>query len=210
MRHVRIAFYKLKPGTADAVIRKAERELLPIFRNQPGCVSYDVVKTGHASAISISTWETRKQAEAAAQTAAAWAQENVADMIVSVENHVGEIAFSMEQIHKGMEVRSADGVKLGKVAEVWVGSDPADSTAPWDDDACSRLEVHERGGPLYIPCSAIAGVSGKGVTLNVDATTARTMPWHYRPSWLAPAEPEDLRRFVPGQGFSAPATRVRL
>ena len=97
----------------------------------------------------------------------------------------GSNVVDITQIRKGMEIHAADGVKLGKIAEVWVGTDPVDSTTRCDEDTGSRLEVHERGGPLYIPYSAIASVSGKSVTLNVDAATAHTKPWKHRPTWIA-------------------------
>ena len=97
----------------------------------------------------------------------------------------GSNVIDITQIRTGMEVQAADGVKLGKIAEVWVGTDPRDSTTRCDEDTCSRLEVRVRGGPMYIPYSALAGVSGKSVTLNVDAATAQAKPWQYRPPWIA-------------------------
>ena len=97
----------------------------------------------------------------------------------------GSTVIDITQIRTGMEVQAADGVTLGKIAEVWVGTDPKDSTTRCDEDTCSRLEVHVRGGRMYIPYSAIAGMSGKRVTLNVDAATAQAKPWKYRPPWIA-------------------------
>jgi hypothetical protein len=149
MRHMQIAFYRFKPGTVDLVLRQAERELLPLFRRQFGCVAYDVVKTGPGAAISVSTWDTRRQGEAAEQMVAAWVQQHVAEALVSVETHIGGLAFSLDQIRPGMEVKTADGITLGTIAEVWVGSDPVDSATRWDDEVCSRLEVQQPLGRLY-------------------------------------------------------------
>lgn len=94
MAHVRIAVYTLKPGTVDEVIRRAQSGMLPLFRRQPGFVAYDVAKTGDDEGVSISTWDSAEQAQAAIQTAAGWVKENLADMVISVENHVGELGFS--------------------------------------------------------------------------------------------------------------------
>ena len=94
MAHVRIAVYTFKPGTIDEVIRRAEADVLPLFRRQPGFVAYEVVKTGDDRGVSISTWESAGQAQAAVEMAAGWVKENLADSVVSVENHVGELNFS--------------------------------------------------------------------------------------------------------------------
>ncbi len=90
------------------------------------------------------------------------------------------------RIRKGMEVTTADGQKLGKVAEVWAGTDPTASNPRCDEEICSRLEVH--GGGVfsrkvrYIPYNAIADVTDK-VTLNVDAATVDERAWNARPRW---------------------------
>jgi len=94
------------------------------------------------------------------------------------------------QIRKGTEVKFSDGKRLGKVAHVWVGTDPLRSTERCDDDACSRLEVHRAHwrGTVYVPYSAIAGVSGRVVNLNLDEAQANLKLWHQRPLWLPPED----------------------
>ena len=95
--------------------------------------------------------------------------------------------ISIARIRKGMEVNTADGQKLGKVAEVWAGTDPTASNPRCDEEICSRLEVHG-GGFLsrtvrYIPYNAIAVVADK-VTLNVDAATVDERAWNAPPRWV--------------------------
>jgi hypothetical protein len=68
--------------------------MLPIFRQQPGFVADEGVVTGDEEVVSISAWESAEQAQAAVQTAAGWVRENLADLIVAVDNHVGESGFS--------------------------------------------------------------------------------------------------------------------
>ena len=94
MAHVRVAIYQIRPGTADEILRRAQSGMLPIFRQQPGFVAYEGVVTADEEVVSISTWESAEQAQAAVQMAASWVRENLADMIVSVDNHVGELGFS--------------------------------------------------------------------------------------------------------------------
>jgi hypothetical protein len=91
------------------------------------------------------------------------------------------------RVRTGMEVQTADGQSLGKVAEVWLGTDPTASSPLCDDALCSRLEVRSGGffkrTTLYVPYSAIADVAADQVTLTVDAATARARPWGDKPSW---------------------------
>jgi hypothetical protein len=111
----------------------------------------------------------------------------------------------MASIHKGMEVRTEDGVSLGKVAHVWMGIDPTGSQQ-CDEEECSRLEVNlpRRGGTCYIPYGAIADVSGKLVKLNLSAEAFNEKLWHRRPDWLPPeTSNEDFEHLVrphPPQG----------
>ena len=100
------------------------------------------------------------------------------------------MAIDMARIRKGMEVHTSDGAKLGKVAEVWLGTDPAPGAQWCDEEVCSRLEVHQGGllkkTALYVPYSAIADVSGETVTLNADEAAARAKAgWLHRPGWIS-------------------------
>jgi hypothetical protein len=91
-----------------------------------------------------------------------------------------------KQVHEGMEVYTTDGAKLGKIAQVWYGS-AVGSATPTEEETC--IEVH-RGflgrEALYIPCHAVATVTGNAVTLTVDEQAAQETPsWHRKPSWIA-------------------------
>ena len=96
MQYARIAVYKVKPDstmTVDEAIRRSQTGMLPIFRSQPGFVSYGQVKASQDCVISISFWQSRQQAEAAVQLSASWAKDNLAGMTESVQNYVGELSF---------------------------------------------------------------------------------------------------------------------
>jgi hypothetical protein len=67
--------------------------MLPTFRSQPGFVGYGLIKTGEDGVISLSLWQTSEEADAAVQTAATWVRENLAGMVDSVQNYVGDLAF---------------------------------------------------------------------------------------------------------------------
>jgi len=67
--------------------------MLPKFREQPGFVRYGLADLGDETCVSLSVWETREQAEAAAPVAAAWIKDNLADRIELRTNSVGDLAF---------------------------------------------------------------------------------------------------------------------
>ena len=92
--HARVTVYRFKPGTVDGAIRKAETGMLPVFRKHAGYRSYQVVKTGPDSAVSITMWETEAEAKAAVKVAADWVKANIGSEVVSADNHVGTVSFS--------------------------------------------------------------------------------------------------------------------
>jgi heme-degrading monooxygenase HmoA len=92
MQQARVGLYKLKPGTADEVIRRAEADLAVTYRYQSGFVAYGLIKSGDDALISLSIWDTAEQAAAAIQTAAG-EQRHFGEMIESVDNYVGDLAF---------------------------------------------------------------------------------------------------------------------
>jgi hypothetical protein len=118
--------------------------------------------------------------------------------------------IDISRVHKGLAVHSADGIKLGTVTEVWIGIDPSESTAPYDEELCSRVEVHHsHDAPWYIPADVMAAVDGDVVTLHVDAATARTLPWHHRPAWLPAANTGGLMvGMAPRTGSLAPPVKA--
>jgi hypothetical protein len=93
MQYSRIAILKFKPGAADEGLAKGQAGLLPLFRAQPGFVAYGAVKTGDDSGVTIGIWETREQAQAAAEISATWVQNNIASLVESVQNLVGDVSF---------------------------------------------------------------------------------------------------------------------
>jgi heme-degrading monooxygenase HmoA len=88
--------YRFRPGTIDLVAKRAETELAGLFRRRDGFVAYEFVKTGDTEGVSVSTWASREQAEAAVDTAVAWATIKVARAVVSMENHIGAIVVAQQ------------------------------------------------------------------------------------------------------------------
>ena len=98
-------------------------------------------------------------------------------------------ANMVSRIRPGMQVQGTDGRPVGKVTEVWVGSDPRHSNERCDEEECSRLEVHHGASRFYIPYNAIAEVAGNVVRLTMDAAMVNEKGWYRKPLWIQDEAP---------------------
>ncbi len=105
-----------------------------------------------------------------------------------------------------MEVQTSDGIRLGKVKEIWYGTDPTESSSRCDEEVCSRLEVRRgflRRDVLYIPYNAITEVLAGRVTLNVDVATLNEKAWNQKPHWIPLGKQYDTPPYDAGGGMIA-------
>jgi heme-degrading monooxygenase HmoA len=89
--HVRMGIYSITQGTYDELLDRAREGMAPILRESPGFVFYSFSDVGDGRLVSVSTWETREQAEAASSKTAQWVSENVADSVSLQEELIGEM-----------------------------------------------------------------------------------------------------------------------
>jgi heme-degrading monooxygenase HmoA len=94
MTYARIGMYTAKPGTLDDILKKAEAELVPMTRQQPGFRRYFTVRTGEDSLVSVTAWETKEQAEQAAEQLSSWVRTEMGPAVLKVENQVGEVQIT--------------------------------------------------------------------------------------------------------------------
>jgi hypothetical protein len=93
MKSLRIATYKIKDGSFEELADVAQKGMLRTFQDQPGFVKYGLADLGEKTFLSISLWETRKDAESSAPVAANWVRENVADRVELRSSEIGNLAF---------------------------------------------------------------------------------------------------------------------
>jgi hypothetical protein len=93
MRSTRVALYDIKSGTFDDIARDAETGMVPLFRHSNGFVSYGVAQVAPTTFVSLSTWESRDQADAASSKAADWVKANSRDRFALRESYVGDLAI---------------------------------------------------------------------------------------------------------------------
>ena len=89
--YVRMGIYAIKQGTYGELVEKARQGLAPILRESPGFVFYSTTDVGGGRFVSVSTWQSREQAEAAAAKSAEWVSENLAENVALEENLIGEM-----------------------------------------------------------------------------------------------------------------------
>jgi hypothetical protein len=96
MKYTRIAIHDLKPGTIAFTLDRAENELLPLFRTQPGFISYAVYQVSDHQVASVSRWETREAADNATRLAEDWIKDSMPGSVSSSRVVVGELVFESE------------------------------------------------------------------------------------------------------------------
>jgi hypothetical protein len=93
MKHVRVATYEIKTGTFQEIADKAQDGMLRTFRDQPGFIRYGLADLGDKTCLSLSLWETRKDADSSVPVAATWVRDNLSDRVEIRSSQVGDLAF---------------------------------------------------------------------------------------------------------------------
>ena len=93
MQSARIALYEITSGSFEEIANQAERDLLTVFKAQPGFRAYGLARVKPTTLISISLWSTEAAAHDAIGTAATWVQENVANHVKLRATYIGDLAF---------------------------------------------------------------------------------------------------------------------
>jgi heme-degrading monooxygenase HmoA len=97
MKHVRAATYAIKKGTFQELAEIVRDQTIREFRNQPGFIHHGLADLGEKMCLSLSLWETRKDADAANSVSADWVRDSISDRVELRTNHVGDLA-----IYEGM------------------------------------------------------------------------------------------------------------
>jgi hypothetical protein len=93
MEHLRVATYEIKTGNFQELAEKARHGMLRTFKEQPGFIRYGLADIGDRKALSISFWDTHKDADAATPVAATWVRENLMNGVELKSTDIGDLAF---------------------------------------------------------------------------------------------------------------------
>jgi heme-degrading monooxygenase HmoA len=93
MQHIRIATYEIKDGNFQELADIARQGMLRTFQEQPGFLRYGLADLGDRKVVSLSFWETRKDADAAVPVAERWVREHIATRVELRSTQIGDMAF---------------------------------------------------------------------------------------------------------------------
>src|SRR6516165_2834116 len=73
--------YTLLPGTSEEFLWRVQESFLPLISQLPGFIAYDTHRIGNDQVITVSTFDTRAQAEESILFALRWVQENTLELM---------------------------------------------------------------------------------------------------------------------------------
>lgn len=80
--HITIRRYKVQPGSAREIDKRAQEGFVPIISKIKGFKAYYLVHAGQDSATSISVFDTQEEADESTKQAADWVKKNLASLVV--------------------------------------------------------------------------------------------------------------------------------
>jgi heme-degrading monooxygenase HmoA len=93
MQHVRIATYEIRDGSFEELAKTAREGMLRTFQDQAGFIRYGIADLGDRKLVSLSLWETRKDADASVPVAERWVREHLANKVELKSTQIGDLAF---------------------------------------------------------------------------------------------------------------------
>src|SRR6516165_5865182 len=73
--------YTLLPGTSEEFLQRVQESFIPLISQLPGFIAYDAHRIRNDLVITISTFDTRAQAEESILFALRWVQENTVELM---------------------------------------------------------------------------------------------------------------------------------
>ncbi len=93
--YVAIRRYKIKAGSMDEIVRRAQGGFVPLVSQIPGFVAYYGVDAGNDVGVTISIFQNQAGEEESTRRAADWVKQNVAEFVEgAVEVTAGEVRWS--------------------------------------------------------------------------------------------------------------------
>jgi hypothetical protein len=93
MYYTCVANVATKNGQMPEFLRKAEVELLPLYRELPGFVGFSVARIDDISAVSWSLWQTYDQAKRSITASERVISVGFGSLIDDIQSLVGEVPF---------------------------------------------------------------------------------------------------------------------
>jgi hypothetical protein len=93
--YVAVRRYKVKAGSMDEIVRRAQEGFVPLIRQAPGFVAYYGVVTGSELLLTVSIFQDQAGADESTRLAADWVRQNLAALVEGPpELEAGEVRWS--------------------------------------------------------------------------------------------------------------------
>lgn len=90
--YVSIRRYSVDPSDVPEIAKRVRREFLPLLRQIPGFISYQVLDSSDGTLASISIFQTEAAARQSDENAKTWVQENLAGLFSGIPDVIaGEL-----------------------------------------------------------------------------------------------------------------------
>lgn len=93
MQFTHIATITTKVGQMPDFLRRAETELLPIYRDLPGFVAYTIAKAGETKAVAFGIYQTQEQTQQAIRVGDHWMKGAIGHLVDDSNSLVGDLPF---------------------------------------------------------------------------------------------------------------------
>ena len=100
--YVAIRRVTAQPGVFDEVVQRDEEGLVPLLRDIPGFIEFDLVQVGENVGVSILLFETQEQAEEANRQTAEWVKQNIVPLVAGPAEMV---AVGEMRLRKGKDTQ---------------------------------------------------------------------------------------------------------
>jgi len=94
MRHASINVFTVRAGAMDAFIALQRDVFLPLLRQQPGFVAFEIVRTGDDTGVTTLWWASEEARRAASPPLTAWVEQHLTPYVVALDNPSGPVVLS--------------------------------------------------------------------------------------------------------------------
>lgn len=93
MYYARVGIYQFQLGTAQQVRDQVNGTLIPELETMSGFIDYRLVTTPDSRGLSMSVWQTEKQAIASVAYLENWVTQNISHLVIRREAYIGEVGL---------------------------------------------------------------------------------------------------------------------
>ena len=94
MRYASINIFTVRPGAMEAFVALQRDEFLPLLREQPGFLAFELVRTGNDTGVATLWWASEEARRAATPDLTAWVEQHLEPFIVALDNPAGPVVVA--------------------------------------------------------------------------------------------------------------------